>query len=67
MKRSIRGLIIAGGIVVFLAAVVFGAWLWLTHESWPKTRGAVTVPGLSGPVEVVRDSYGVPHIYARTA
>lgn len=26
--------------------------------------GQITVPGLSGPVEVLRDRWGVPHIYA---
>ena len=67
MKKTIRRLIIAGSVVVFVALVLLGAWLWLTHESWPKTRGVITAEGLSSPVEVIRDRYGVPHIYARTA
>ncbi len=67
MKRWLRTLIIAGGIVVFLAAVLFGAWLWITRWSYPKTRGKIALEGLSAPVEIFRDRYGVPHIYARTS
>jgi penicillin amidase len=29
-------------------------------------RGRVQVAGLSGPVEIIRDSYGIPHIFAPT-
>jgi len=67
MKRWLRNLIIAGGIVVFLAALLFGAWLWVTRWPYPKTRGKITLEGLSAPVEIFRDRYGVPHIYARSS
>lgn len=30
----------------------------------PTHSGELTVPGLSGPVEIARDAWGVPHIYA---
>ena len=30
------------------------------------TAGTLTLPGVSGPVRVVRDRWGVPHIYAST-
>jgi penicillin amidase len=30
-----------------------------------QTEGEITVPGLKEPVEVLRDRWGVPHIYAR--
>ncbi|MBS1820347.1 MAG: penicillin acylase family protein [Acidobacteria bacterium] len=32
----------------------------------PQTRGTLKVPGLSGPVTVARDEWGVPHIEAAT-
>ena len=67
MKRWLRNLIIAGGIVVFLVVVLFGAWLWVTRWPYPKTRGKITLEGLSAPVEIFRDRYGVPHIYAQTS
>ncbi len=32
----------------------------------PPVGGELRVPGLSAPVEVIRDRWGVPHIYARS-
>jgi penicillin amidase len=32
-----------------------------------RTDGELTVPGLKEPVQVLRDRWGVPHIYARSA
>ena len=32
----------------------------------PPVEGKVTVPGLSAPVEVTRDRWGVPHIFAKS-
>jgi penicillin G amidase len=34
------------------------------RASFPQTSGRLMVPGLKSQVEVLRDSYGVPHIYA---
>jgi penicillin amidase len=34
------------------------------RRSFPETSGRLMVPGLKGRVEVLRDSYGVPQIYA---
>lgn len=51
-------------LVAFLAGL--GA---LTRHLWrrplPKTAGSETVPGLVQPVEVIRDRWGVPHLYAQ--
>jgi penicillin amidase len=33
-------------------------------EALPPVEGSIDVPGLDAPVEVVRDRWGVPHIYA---
>ncbi len=67
MSRKVRALIIAAGAVLFVALLAFGAWLWLTRWPYPRTRGRALVQGLSAPVEVLRDRYGVPHLYAQTA
>ena len=56
-----------------LAALVLAAQLGaagcvvLPLRAFPKTTGAVTAAGLGAPVEILRDKYGVPHIYARSA
>jgi penicillin G amidase len=34
------------------------------RQSLPPVEGQIKVPGLSAPVEVIRDRWGVPHIYA---
>ena len=36
----------------------------LADKHLPKIDGAIVVPGLKSEVEVIRDSWGVPHIYA---
>ncbi|GAA2553619.1 penicillin acylase family protein [Winogradskya consettensis] len=55
--------------VATLVVVVAGAGLtatWLVRRSLPQYTGTLAVPGLSGPVRVVRDGLGVPQIYAGT-
>src|SRR5205807_4674372 len=32
-----------------------------------QVEGEITLPGLKAPVEVLRDRWGVPHIYANSA
>ncbi|MGH2718394.1 MAG: penicillin acylase family protein, partial [Actinomycetota bacterium] len=34
------------------------------REALPPLEGELSLPGLAGPVEVARDQWGVPHIYA---
>ncbi|MFM2031545.1 MAG: hypothetical protein RLZZ297_310, partial [Chloroflexota bacterium] len=36
------------------------------RKSLPQTRGTLTLDGLDAPVEILRDRWGVPHIYATT-
>jgi len=67
MKKWIRNLIIIGGIVLFLVLALGGAWLWVSRQPFPKTRGSITLDGIDAPVKIFRDRYGVPHIYARTS
>ncbi len=58
-------------VAAFVAVVVLGAALFayayrrrVLGLSLPRTRGALTVAGLSAPVTVERDAQGVPHIDA---
>jgi penicillin amidase len=57
------------GIVLVLAIIGgtgFGAYWSIStvRTSFPQTKGSVTLRGLSGPVDVQRDDYGIPQIYA---
>lgn len=48
--------------VLILFALVLG--IWFVRRPWPKTDGRLTIAPLSERVEVIRDEYGIPHIYA---
>ncbi len=54
---------------LLLAAFLAGLGALARHlwrRPLPKTTGNETVPGLERPVEVIRDHWGVPHLYAQT-
>jgi penicillin amidase len=40
---------------------------WLSRGRLPQIQGTLTLPGLQGQVEVIRDRWGVPHIYANSS
>ncbi|MBN1311828.1 MAG: penicillin acylase family protein [Anaerolineae bacterium] len=65
-----RRLEVFGGIVCFtvtLLLILSSVWLIFSRRPFPTTNGIVEMPGLTAPVEIYRDSYGVPHIYARNS
>ena len=53
-------------LVVVVTIVVIGFGRYSVRRAFPQVEGTIEVPGLTGEVEVVRDSWGVPHIYADT-
>jgi penicillin amidase len=61
------------GLVVILAAAAISAQQGtgsadlkaLAKQSLAQLSGTLNVEGLRAPVEVVRDRWGVPHIYAQ--
>lgn len=38
---------------------------WLSRSRLPQTHGILSLPGLVDKVEVIRDRWGIPHIYAK--
>ena len=62
-----RLLLVLLTVVVVLAVLLGGFGFVTTRRSFPKVDGEIHLPGLTAPVEVYRDGYGVPHIYARTS
>lgn len=61
MGRVGQGLLWVVLVVLLLA---LAAVLWLRGTSRPQVSGEVRLAGLSGPVTVTRDAWGVPHIRA---
>ncbi|MEU8965732.1 penicillin acylase family protein, partial [Streptomyces sp. NPDC048491] len=53
-------------VLALVAGVAYGAYWGVStvRASFPQTTGTLKVPGLTGQVEVKRDDYGVPQIYA---
>jgi penicillin amidase len=63
MIRTLAKVTTAIFILVVSVACVASVYL---YRSLPKVRGTEYVAGISAPVEIVRDRYAVPHIYAAT-
>ena len=62
MTRVFRVVLV---LVIVLLLAVAAAFVYL-RSSLPKVRGTLDLPGLADTVEIVRDRYAVPHIYAQT-
>jgi penicillin amidase len=57
-------LLLFGLLALVLVLLALSA-LFLVRRPWPQTTGTLTVPGLTAPVQVRRDAWGIPHIYAQ--
>ncbi len=57
LSRSGVGCLLAASLLLASCSSFF-------RTSAPQREGALAVPGLSAPVEIVRDVYGIPHIAA---
>lgn len=68
MRRVLR-LLLAGVAVLLLLAVVAGTGVgvWSARRPLPETDGRIALEALGGTVDVYRDAFGVPHLYADTA
>ena len=67
MRRLGKVLAVLAGLLVVMLVVLVGFAWWQVRRGYPSYDGEVALPGLAGEVEVLRDSYGVPTIYADTA
>ncbi len=65
MRCMGRALIVIGVLLVVLCVILAGVGTWFVRRPWSKVSGTIEVAGLSAPVEVIRDKWGVPHIYAQ--
>ncbi|MEV0094873.1 penicillin acylase family protein [Streptomyces sp. NPDC050738] len=65
-KRGRGRLVVIVLVLAIVAGIAYGAY-WTVDSvraSFPQTTGEIKVDGLSGNVDVKRDDYGIPQIYA---
>ncbi|HEV8580121.1 MAG TPA: penicillin acylase family protein [Thermoanaerobaculia bacterium] len=62
LRKILKFLALGTAVLLLLLAL---AGVWLVRRSWPQVAGEIRVAGLHGPVEVLRDRWGVPNLYAR--
>ncbi|MEU5766867.1 penicillin acylase family protein [Streptomyces asoensis] len=53
-------------VLALIGGIAYGGYWSVStvRASFPQTKGSITLEGLSGPVDVKRDGYGIPQIYA---
>ena len=71
MVKKIGRIILGAVLVLLLLAAVLAIfsppWVQSTaKKSFPLVEGEIQITGLDGKVEIYRDSFGIPHIYAET-
>ena len=64
MGRFFRSAARLTAIAATLAAALLAAGYFYLRQSLPQTKGEIRLPGLGAAAEVMRDRYGVPHIFA---
>lgn len=65
MSRKIRKIVLSLLtilLILFMVGAVGGRMLII--QSFPRIDGKVQLSGLDAPVDIYRDSFGIPHIYA---
>lgn len=63
-RRARRRWAVAGGVVLAVLLVVTALGIWSVRRPWPEVAGTLKAPGLIAQVRILRDSWGIPHIYA---
>lgn len=64
MFRRILSGVLAVILVLGIVLVVYG--FITVRRSFPQVNGEIHLAGLNAPVEIYRDRFGIPHIYAST-
>ncbi len=61
-----RVLLVVVVVVALLVVGAAGGGLYLARRPFPQISGTIRAPGLGDPVEVIRDRWGIPHLFARS-
>lgn len=65
MSKTLKTIVffILAIVIIFASAAVYARYI-LPKRSFPQVEGELKVSGLNGRVDIYRDDYGIPHIYA---
>lgn len=66
MRLVRRAVLLLAALTMIAVLAAGGLGAYAVRRAFPQVSGTLTVPGLGGPVEVIRDRWGIPHIYARS-
>ncbi len=61
---SRRSQVVTSVVSATLASVAGASYYWFFRRPLPQIEGHLVVPGLKTEVEIIRDKWGVPHVYA---
>jgi len=64
MRKLLLILLLLLVIVLVVGLLGVGSVFFTVRRPWPRTDGMVQADGLQAEVTVVRDSWGIPHVYA---
>jgi penicillin amidase len=65
MSHKIKRALSVIGLILLALIVAIGLLGFITiRRSYPQIEGTLSIPGLSEEVKIIRDSMGIPHIYA---
>lgn len=65
MSRLRRVVLVIVSLLLVIVVVAAGILIYTVRRPFPKTNGTITVTGLQAEVNIYRDEYGIPHIYAQ--
>jgi penicillin amidase len=64
MRRLLRYAARLTAVAAALAGLLLAGGYFYLRQSLPQTKGEIRLAGLTAPAEVMRDRYGIPHIFA---
>ncbi|MCX7681027.1 MAG: penicillin acylase family protein [Anaerolineae bacterium] len=64
MRKLLLVILLLIAVLVMIVALTVGYGVFTVRRPWPKINGRLRVKGLQSEVTVIRDQWGIPHIYA---
>ena len=65
-SKFLRVLVTIVSVLVVIAIVLGAVGVYLARSSFPKTSGEIKISGVDSQVDIYRDSFGIPQIYAKS-